>query len=110
MILVILIPYQTFNNYGAVFYSDPNNSTVLGIAPLNIANKNLTWETTTQTNVGFDISMFDSRITASVDAYRKETTDLLINAPTPTSTGFQNFLSSSSGCTLVLAETSENIK
>ena len=90
-------PYQTFNNYGAVFYSDPNNSTVLGIAPLNIANKNLTWETTTQTNVGFDISLLDSRITASVDAYRKETTDLLINAPTPTSTGFQNFLKNQGG-------------
>ncbi len=90
-------PYQTFNNYGAVFYSDASNSTVLGIAPLNIANKDLTWETTSQANVGVDISLFNNRITGSIDAYRKETTDLLINTPTPTSSGFQNFLKNQGG-------------
>lgn len=90
-------PYQTFNNYGAVFYSDPNNSTVLGIAPLNIANKDLTWETTTQTNVGLDIGLWDNRLELNIDAYKKETTDLLINTPTPTSSGFQNFLKNQGG-------------
>lgn len=85
-------PYQTFNNYGAVFYSDPSNSTVLGVAPLNIANKDLTWETTEQTNIGIDVGFWNERLVASIDVYKKETTDLLINLPTPTSTGFQNFL------------------
>lgn len=90
-------PYQTFNNYGAVFYSDTNNSTVLGIAPLNIANKDLTWETTTQINAGLDIGLWQNKVEINIDAYRKETTDLLINTPTPTSTGFQNFLKNQGG-------------
>lgn len=90
-------PYQTFNNYDAVFYSDSNNSTVLGIAPLNIANKDLTWETTTQTNIGLDVGLWNSRLEFNIDAYKKETTDLLINTPTPTSTGFQNFLKNQGG-------------
>ncbi len=90
-------PYQTFNNYGAVFYSDENNSSVLGVAPLNIANQDLTWETTTQINFGLDFDLFNNRITSSVDVYQKETTDLLINSPTPSSTGFQRFLINQGG-------------
>ena len=90
-------PYQTFNNYGAVFYADPNNSTVLGVSPLNIANKDLTWETTTQTNIGLDLGFWNNRLVASVDVYKKETTDLLINTPTPTSSGFNNFLKNQGG-------------
>jgi len=90
-------PYQTYNNYGAVFYSDPSNSTVLGVAPLNIANKDLTWETTTQTNLGLDFGMFNGKLVSSIDFYLKETTDLLINTPTPTSSGFTNFLKNQGG-------------
>jgi len=85
-------PYQTFNNFGAVYYSDNNNATVLGVAPFNIANKNLTWETTTQTNFGIDAGLFDNKIITSFDLYNKKTDNLLINAPTPTSTGFKNML------------------
>jgi len=85
-------PYQTYNNYNTSNYSDGSNSTVLGIAPINIANPDLTWETTTQTNFGLDFDLFNSRLMTSVDVYRKETTDLLINSPIPTSTGFNSFL------------------
>ncbi len=85
-------PYQTFSNYGPLQYSDANNSTILGVAALNIENKNLKWETTSQLNFGADVGFYDNRYSFSVDAYKKETTDLLISLPTPTSTGFSNFL------------------
>ena len=90
-------PYQTYSNYGPLLYSDANNSTILGVGALNIANEDLTWETTSQFNVGTDFSFVDDRYSFTVDAYKKETTDLLISLPTPTSTGFSNFLTNQGG-------------
>mgnify|MGYP001085284948 CR=1 FL=1 len=90
-------PYQTFKNYEPSYYSDTSNSTVLGIVPFNIQNKNLTWETTTQTNVGIDFGLWNNKLTGSVDAYLKETSDLLINSSIATSTGFQNYLKNQGG-------------
>jgi len=54
----------------------------------NPANNALTWEKTTQTNVGVDLTMFKNRITFSADAYLKKTNDLLINVQLPPSSGF----------------------
>ncbi len=90
-------PYQTFSNYGSVYYSDANNATVLGVAPLNIANDNLTWETTTQANVGLDFGLLNNRITGSLDVYNKQTKDLLISVPLPPSSGFQSMLVNQGG-------------
>lgn len=49
----------------------------------NIGNKDLTWETTTQTNVGIDWSMFNGRLNVTLDGYYKYTKDLLMNVPLP---------------------------
>ena len=49
----------------------------------NIGNKGLSWETTTQTNVGIDWSMFNSRLTVTLDGYYKYTKDLLMSVPLP---------------------------
>jgi hypothetical protein len=48
----------------------------------------LQWEASTQTNLGLDLSMFNSRITFTADAYLKKTNNLLINQPLPNSVGF----------------------
>ena len=49
----------------------------------NIGNKELTWETTTQTNVGIDFSVLDNNLTFTFDGYYKYTKDLLLNVPMP---------------------------
>ena len=49
----------------------------------NIGNKDLTWETTTQTNVGIDWSMFRGRLNVTLDGYYKYTKNLLMNVPLP---------------------------
>lgn len=49
----------------------------------NIKNEDLTWETTTQTNVGVDIALLNNRLTMSIDAYYKYTSDMLMNVPLP---------------------------
>ena len=49
----------------------------------NIKNESLTWETTTQTNVGIDWSMFNYRLSVTLDYYYKYTKDMLLTVPLP---------------------------
>ncbi|UKT64924.1 SusC/RagA family TonB-linked outer membrane protein [Pedobacter mucosus] len=67
-----------------------NNSIIKGIIPSAIGNPGLKWETTATTNIGYDLSMFNDRIGITIDAYRKTTFDLLLNALLPTTTGYAN--------------------
>lgn len=59
-----------------------------GVAPTAMPNENLKWETTTQYNLGLDLSLFNSRLDFVFDAYIKRTKDLLYNVPMPNTTGF----------------------
>ena len=81
-------PYQTITTYAVDLYANPDNSTGNAFVPANIANPDLTWETTTQLNVGVDMGFFKNRLTATVDLYNKETVDLLQQVALPTSTGY----------------------
>ena len=49
----------------------------------NLKNDDLTWETTTQTNVGIDLTVLKGRLTVSLDAYYKYTKDMLMSVPLP---------------------------
>lgn len=51
-------------------------------------NSNLKWETTREYNVGFDLYMWNSRLSLVVDAYDKKTSDLLYANPIPQYTGY----------------------
>ena len=51
---------------------------------------NITWETTTTYNVGVDFGVFGDRITGNVDAYLRNTRDLLNNVQTPMGSNFGN--------------------
>ncbi len=67
-----------------------NNVILPGTRPASIGNENLKWETTNQYNIGFDVSLFDFRLSLTGDYYYKRTKDLLINVDLPRSTGFQS--------------------
>jgi TonB-dependent starch-binding outer membrane protein SusC len=62
------------------------------IYPVNISNPNLRWEQTKQLNIGIDASTFNNRIGFSLDYYHKKTEDLLLNKPTPPSSGFSGII------------------
>ena len=85
-------PYQTFSNYNVTYYVSPNNVTINGFAPGNIANKSLKWETTSQTNLGIDYGFWNDRLSGSIDVYYKKTFDLLQNIQIPASTGYHKML------------------
>ncbi|MFC3199149.1 SusC/RagA family TonB-linked outer membrane protein [Parapedobacter deserti] len=53
-----------------------------------LPNPNLEWEKTNQFDVGFDLALFNRRLSMTFDYYYKLTTDLLLDKPVPTSTGF----------------------
>ncbi|OQP40819.1 hypothetical protein A4H97_14505 [Niastella yeongjuensis] len=63
-----------------------------GIAPSQLANPDLTWETTRQTDFGTEFSILNSRLFVAVDYYNKYTYDLLLNVPVPNRTGFATYL------------------
>lgn len=69
-----------------------NNQYVSGTVATNLGNSKLKWETTEQTDIGLDLGFFKQRITFSMDAYRKKTTDLLLSANLPISSGFSTAL------------------
>lgn len=55
-----------------------------------VGNPDIKWERTTSTNVGLDFALFDSKISGTVDAFVKKTTDMLIAVPVVYSAGFLN--------------------
>ena len=69
-------------------YPFNNDLNTLGAVPTTLPNKNLKWETTTQWNVGLDLSFLRNRIDVTMDWYHKVTDDLLLNATLPASCGY----------------------
>lgn len=64
----------------------------LGYSAAALANKNLKWETTTSKNIGLDLGFLENRVMLTVDAYENFVTDLLINVPIPSTTGYRTQL------------------
>ena len=53
-----------------------------------LGNPNLTWEESRQLDVGLDIGVFDKRLNLTIDYYRRNTENMLIDIPIPFSSGF----------------------
>ncbi|MGV7104917.1 SusC/RagA family TonB-linked outer membrane protein [Flavobacterium sp. U410] len=68
--------------YGSTLYSF-QTSTGTGFTLANIPNPKLKWETSRQTNIGLDFSVFDKTLKFSIDHYKKVTDDLLYQVPLP---------------------------
>jgi TonB-linked SusC/RagA family outer membrane protein len=68
------------------------SGTSVGLSPSSLANPNLGWETSESTNIGADVQVFNSRISASVNYYWTRTYDLLLEQAIPNTNGFEEFL------------------
>ncbi len=80
---------QTYGSGGNATF---NNSPYTAIAPSRVANPDLKWETSEQLNIGVDFGILDNRVNGSIDYYKKDTKDLLLALPLPTSSGFASVL------------------
>jgi len=65
-----------------------NNQLNNGSYPSSMGNPDLRWEKTAQTDLGLDIDFFGQRLKIGVDVYRKNTSNLLLNANLPGNTGY----------------------
>ena len=61
---------------------------VPGQRPAQLANPDLKWETTKQSDFGIDFGLFKNRVSGELDYYNKVTTDLLLEVNVPATTGF----------------------
>jgi len=72
---------QIVKQYGATVTAWLSQSTNYWMAGKIMNNPDLTWETTYTHNVGLDFSLFQSRLSGSIEVYQNTTKDLLINFP-----------------------------
>jgi len=61
---------------------------VRGPAPIVFANKNLKWERSNQTDLGFDATMLGQKIEITFDYFNKVTKDVLLSLPIPYTSGY----------------------
>jgi TonB-linked SusC/RagA family outer membrane protein len=80
-------PYQSLAKFGTVF-SVVGGSIANAVRPTDVANENLTWETTTQMNIGVDVGVISNRIMLNFDYYSMLTSDLLFEVPLPEYSGY----------------------
>jgi len=81
-------PYSTFGGLGTNFrYSFDFNSANSGTVLTSFENADLTWETTTQTNIGIDVGVLEGRGNFTIELFNKNTTDLLLATPVPSTFG-----------------------
>jgi TonB-linked SusC/RagA family outer membrane protein len=81
-------PYSSLSllssNYGAVF----NDERVVGTGINRLANSDLKWEKTAQSDFGIELGLFDGKISLEADIYYRKTTDMLLDAPVPRTSGY----------------------
>lgn len=74
---------QRYNINRIEWFEEGQENAVPTISQANLRTKDLQWETTTQTNVGLDLTAFNSRLTVNLDYYYKRTTDMLMYVSLP---------------------------
>lgn len=80
--------YTVLTNGGNNFYFGPEGSgQSYGSKSSGLANEDLRWEESTQTDVGLDFGFFGNSLQFSIDYYKKRTTGMLMTMQVPTYVG-----------------------
>lgn len=67
------------------------------ISQANLRTEDLTWETTSQTNIGLDFTGFNNRLTVNLDYYYKRTKDMLMWVSLPSGAAAANSIARNEG-------------
>jgi TonB-dependent starch-binding outer membrane protein SusC len=85
--------YLGLYDYQRINWWETGQSNALPVlVPATMENTDLTWETTTTSNIGMDVSLLKGRLAVSVDAYYKYTTNLLMNITLPSTAPVSNLV------------------
>lgn len=78
------VGYHIYDAYAPGFSSIIGESESKGIYASELGNRSLTWETTTEFNIGLDLGFFNNRIRLTSEYFKRKITDLLVtNKPLP---------------------------
>lgn len=80
--------YSALSLLGSDYAAILNNTRVAGVGLGRLGNPDLRWEKTTQTDVGLEVGLWGNRVLLEADVYYRKTTDMLLNAPVPRTTGY----------------------
>ena len=76
--------YAFYNTYAFGYDYSYNNVLTPGISITpTMANKNITWETTSQVDVGVDADFLNGKLSFTGDFFLKNTSDILLSLPIP---------------------------
>ena len=91
--------YNYFPTYGTGSSSDSYYDLVGNgtISRPNVYNTELKWETTTTTNVGLDLGLWNNRLNLSADYYYRKTTDLINTVDVSAGSNFRNTMTGNIG-------------
>jgi TonB-linked SusC/RagA family outer membrane protein len=64
-----------------------NNITNLGFAFTEAYNENVTYEKSTQSNIGLELAFFKGKLSVTAEYFKKDISDLLVRRPIPVYTG-----------------------
>ncbi|MEQ9288006.1 MAG: SusC/RagA family TonB-linked outer membrane protein [Cyclobacteriaceae bacterium] len=84
-------PYTTLGSIARNTYTF-GDSGVSGYRANGAPNPNLSWESTTSTNIGLDFGFLSGRISGSINWYKQSTFDLLLNRSLPPTGGTNNVI------------------
>lgn len=79
--------YQYYSTLSSVDSPTLDGASFSAYAQDGMANKNIKWEVTTQTDIGVDLGFFNNKFTLSADYFDKETSDILVQVPLVSSLG-----------------------
>ena len=82
-------PYAARDTYEVLF--DDWYSTGVGATLQGIGNEKLVWEKTNTTNIGFDLSFFQSKYSLTFSWYNRQTVDMITDVTIPSSAGFTSY-------------------
>ncbi len=80
--------YSSLSLLSSNYYAIVNDARVGGTGINRLANPDLRWEKTAQFDVGVEVGLFNNRITFEADLYYRKTTDMLLDAPVPVTSGY----------------------
>lgn len=84
--------YQTIQTLVAGGSAVFGSSIAQGVVPARLPNADLKWETTAEFDAGLDFSIYNNRVSGSVDYYIRDTKDQLFSKPLPSVVGFSSIL------------------
>ncbi|MDP1817854.1 MAG: TonB-dependent receptor [Leadbetterella sp.] len=81
-------PYSSLSLLSSNYLTSYSDTRISGTGISRLANPDLRWEKTAQTDFGLELGLFNGRLNLEADYYYRLTTDMLLDAPVPQTSGY----------------------